>query len=162
MCTFCPRSSFSPIIPTFIQFSFHSLNACERLRFQICEQSHIKILQCDKICSDNLLFPQLLLFSPLSGLSKPGSQCLKKGGGGDSTKMWLMSPSSTVLEHKQDVFIRPIAAPRILKIAEAGAAHSWKTMQDHIKLQTCMLLKQCSTIIKGYTSSSARVLMISW
>lgn len=108
--------------------------------------------------SHSYSFPQLLLSLAWANQA-PNAW---RRGGGDSTKMWLMSPSSTVLEHKQDVFIRPIAAPRILKIAEAGAAHSWKTMQDYIKLQTCMLLKQCSTIIKGYTSSSARVLMISW
>lgn len=40
--------------------------------------------------------------------------------------------SSTVLEHKQDVFICAVAAPRILKILETGAAHPWKPPKSFI------------------------------
>lgn len=44
---------------------------------------------------------------------------------GDSNEV-KAEESSTVLEHKQDVFICAVAAPRILKILETGAAHPWK------------------------------------
>lgn len=45
------------------------------------------------------------------------------GGGGGGLKK---SPS-TVLEDEQDVLVGPIAAPSILKITEAGAAHPCDT-----------------------------------
>lgn len=47
--------------------------------------------------------------------------------------------SSTVLEHKQDVFICAVTAPRIFKILETGAAHPWKPPQNTSLLTSFIL-----------------------